>query len=100
MLIAATASAQEVAPPGEAPDEKPEKEKTDITIAARPRQKFAGFGTSLTNFHGQFDRLKPEVRDQISAAVWKDLNFKILRTWWSPVEFKKSGNIKQFKTQY
>jgi O-glycosyl hydrolase len=100
LLLIATACAQEVAPPGEPQDEKPDREKADITIAGRPRQTFAGFGTSLTNFHGQFDRLKPEVRDQVSAAVWKDLNFKILRLWWSPAEYHKSGELGEFKKRY
>lgn len=81
--------------PGQADDPA-----ADITLAARPRQTFAGFGTSLTNFDGQFDRLPPDVRDQISAAVWKDLKFRILRLWWSPAEYHRSGQITEFRKRY
>jgi O-glycosyl hydrolase len=71
-----------------------------LSASAKPRQSFAGFGTSLTNFDGRFQQLPPDVREQLVASVFRDLNFKILRLWCEPADFHKTGALGAFKTRY
>jgi O-glycosyl hydrolase len=62
----------------------PPPDAVTITVHRQARQKFVGFGTSLTNFDGRFEQLPKGVQESISKQVWHDLNFRILRLWFSP----------------
>jgi O-glycosyl hydrolase len=81
---------------------KPKNEVT-VTVHSEPRQTFAGFGTSLTNFDGRFQQLPPEARERLSQMVWRDLNFKILRLWFTPSEYLANPDkpdLTAFKRRY
>ena len=45
------------------------------------RQTFAGFGTSLINWAGDYQKLMPDERQTLSEKLWKDLKFQHLRLW-------------------
>ncbi len=52
-----------------------------ITVGAEERQTFGGFGTSLGNWHGDYQKLAPADRAKLSEMMWRELKFKTLRLW-------------------
>jgi len=74
-----------------------------ITLQPTTRQTFVGFGTSEMNVEGRFQQLPGTTRDVLAKMVWQDLNFKIMRVWFSPSVYladPKSPNISDFVRRY
>ncbi len=56
-------------------------EAVTVTVQAGARQTFGGFGTSLINWQGDYQRLTPDERKTLSGKLWHDLKFRHLRLW-------------------
>ena len=78
---------------------------TPVTITVEPgaRQSFAGFGASLGNWGGEYQRLPTTNRAALSKMLWHDLNFKILRLWFNTFQFRPlpgAHDLSQFRKCY
>jgi len=71
-----------------------------VTVHAAPQQTFAGFGTSEMNFDGRFQQLPAATKQSLSKMIWTDLNFKILRLWFSPADYAAGTGLADFKRHY
>lgn len=58
-----------------------------ITTARGGRQTFAGFGTSLGNWRGDYQKLPAAERKRLSELLWRELKFKTLRLWLNTNEY-------------
>ncbi len=58
-----------------------------ITVADGARQTFQGFGTSLGNWEGKYQKLAPDERAKLSDWLWHDLKFNSLRLWMNIHEY-------------
>lgn len=84
-----------------------QEEKADaaivITVLPGGRQTFAGFGTSLGNWGGEYQTLPAERREELSRMIWSELGFKILRLWVNMNELGRapgSPDLLQFRKNY
>ena len=71
-LLVGSTRAQEAAPGAEA---------TTITVQPGARQVFAGLGTSLGNWEGEYAKLTAPERARLADLFWLGLNMKSLRLW-------------------
>ncbi|MBV9866255.1 MAG: hypothetical protein JO316_12955 [Abitibacteriaceae bacterium] len=78
-------------------------EAVTITVVPGARQTFQGFGTSLGNWGGEYQKLQPVERMALSRLLWHDLKFKILRLWFNTDQYapERGGhNLQQFRKNY
>lgn len=54
-----------------------------VTAQRQAQQKFAGFGTSLINWAGDYQKLTPGEQKTLSGKLWRDLKFTHLRLWFN-----------------
>lgn len=54
-----------------------------ITIAPGAQQRFDGFGASLGNWNGDYQKLSPANRALLSRSLWRGLKFNTLRLWFN-----------------
>jgi O-glycosyl hydrolase len=76
---------------------------TAVTVHPGERQTFGGFGSSIANFNGHYEKLPPEFRQQLAKKVWTDLNFSILRLWMQTFEYSPEPgqrDLTVFRRQY
>ena len=74
-----------------------------ITVESGSRQTFRGFGASLLNFGGDYQRLAPADRQALSRTLWRDLHFNTLRLWFNTDQFAPNPgahDLTQFRTCY
>jgi O-glycosyl hydrolase len=74
-----------------------------ITVPAGARQKFGGFGTSLGNWGGDYQKLSETERATLSRMLWRDLRFNTLRLWANVYEFAPrpgTFDLTHFRRQY
>ena len=74
-----------------------------LTVPAGRRQTFAGMGTSLGNFRGEYQTLAPSDRAKLSQLMWRDTGFKILKVWFDIDDYStKPGekNLATMRKQY
>jgi O-glycosyl hydrolase len=76
-----------------------------VTIRVEPgeRQTFGGFGSSVANFNGFYEKLPPGPRAELNRLVWTDLKFSILRLWMQTFEYSSSPGDRDmtvFRKQY
>ena len=56
-------------------------EAVTITVQSGGRQTFAGFGTSLGNWGGDYQKLAAAERDRLAGLLWGGLRMKCIRLW-------------------
>ncbi len=74
-----------------------------ITVATGARQTFAGFGVSLGNWNGAYQRLAPENRALLSKSLWSDLKFNTLRLWFNTDKYaptRTTRDLSEFRRCY
>ena len=69
--------------PGRAQETTPAPVAEAVTITVSPggRQIFAGLGTSLGNWGGDYQKLTDDQRDRLAGLLWRDLKMTSLRLW-------------------
>lgn len=78
-------------------------EPVSISVAAGARQGFAGFGTSLGNWGGDYQKLTPVERAALSQMMWRDLKMKTLRMWFNLNRFaptRDARDMTEFRRGY
>ena len=80
-----SAQGQEAAP-------APVAEAVTITVQPGGRQVFAGLGTSLGNWGGDYQKLTVAERDRLSGLLWRGLKMKSLRLWLNLNEYAPMPN--------
>jgi hypothetical protein len=79
------------------------KEAVTLTVLAGARQTFAGLGTSLGNWGGNYQKLKPEERALLSRLMWRETKFKILKLWFNMDDYSSrpgERNLAFMREQY
>ena len=88
---------------------QPAAEATDkgnpitITVAAGERQTFGGFGASVGNWGGTYQKLSAEERTTLSRMLWHDLKFKTLRMWFDTDQYaptRGAHDMTEFRRMY
>jgi len=81
----------------------PSLENLTITVPPGSRQAFGGFGTSMGNWQGDYQKLTPEQRQTLCEMLWRDLKFNSLRILINTDQFAhKAGghDLTSFRNQY
>lgn len=76
---------------------------TAVTVHAGERQTFGGFGSSIANFNGHYEKLPIRYRQTLAKGIWTDLNFTILRLWMQTYEYSPAPgqrDLTVFRKQY
>ena len=81
LILALTAWWPEKVVEGQVAPRRPMTEAATITVEPGGRQTFAGFGTSLGNWSGDYQKLAAAERDRLAALLWRGLRMKSLRLW-------------------
>lgn len=74
-----------------------------ITVPSGARQRFGGFGTSLGNWGGEYQKLSSQERATLSRLLWRDLKFNTLRLWMNTHEYAPAPgahDLSIFRRQY
>ena len=70
----------------------PLAEAMTVTVQPGGRQIFAGLGTSLGNWGGDYQKLTVAERDRLSGLLWRGLKMKSLRLWVNLNEYAPTPN--------
>ena len=97
-------AAEPVAKPAPATNGAPQSgAPITISVAAGERQKFGGFGASVGNWSGTYQKLSPAERTQLSRLLWHDLKFNTLRMWFDTDQYAPTPGARDltaFTRQY
>ncbi len=78
-------------------------ESVTVTVEPGARQKFAGLGTSLGNWGGDYQKLTIPERTRLSSLLWRGLKMRSLRLWINLNEYAPAWNVREtrdFRRRY
>jgi len=74
-----------------------------ITVQPKAKQTLRGFGASCLNFSGDYQKLNPAQRQEVSRVLWHDTGFRILRLWFNTDQYAPTAadhNLTEFRRCY